>query len=114
MCMCARVQALKQPDCPVRLCLMTPSSCGLGTDLPAAGAAVLFDSDWHAALDVGALRRAHRLGEVRVCVPLCACVGAHVLHLCWGLVRAHAGCVCWCAICMHLCGVCQCRGACAS
>eukprot|EP00955_Chlamydomonas_euryale_P022227 235027-Chlamydomonas_euryale.AAC.1 len=48
----AAVVAFRDEACPVSLFLMTARSCGLGTDLPRVDAVLLFDSDWHPALDL--------------------------------------------------------------
>lgn len=57
------VAAFNDAAAPPRLMVLEASSCSLGTDLPAADAVIIYDSDGHPGGDIQRFGCARRLGD---------------------------------------------------
>jgi TATA-binding protein-associated factor len=51
-------------SCDIRILLMTTRSCGLGLNLSAADTIIFVQHDWNPFVDLQAMDRAHRLGQI--------------------------------------------------
>lgn len=48
----------------IRILLLTPKSCGLGLNLSAASIVIFVENDWNPFVDLQAMDRAHRIGQL--------------------------------------------------
>ncbi|CAK9291495.1 unnamed protein product [Gordionus sp. m RMFG-2023] len=61
----ASITEFNRPDSPKFLFMLSTRAGGLGINLASANVVILFDSDWNPQVDLQAMDRAHRIGQLK-------------------------------------------------
>ena len=60
-----QIDAFQQDTSDVKIFLLSTRAGGLGINLHTANVVIIYDSDWNPQVDIQAMDRAHRIGQVR-------------------------------------------------
>ncbi|XP_953839.1 SWI/SNF family trascriptional activator protein, putative [Theileria annulata] len=60
-----QISSFNQPDSMVNIFLLSTRAGGLGINLATADVVILYDSDWNPQVDLQAIDRAHRIGQLK-------------------------------------------------
>ena len=59
------IESFQHPDSEIFIFLLSTRAGGLGINLHAANSVIIYDSDWNPQVDLQAIDRAHRIGQIK-------------------------------------------------
>lgn len=77
----AQISQFNSPKDQTNVFLLSTRAAGLGINLAVADTVVLFDSDWNPQVDLQAMDRCHRIGQVRPVIVYRLCCDNTVEHI---------------------------------